>query len=103
MLILCDKTSNNTTTNYLINNALLYNVTDPIESVIVVTALGGMARTWNITVREFKTTRPLGVLVTAGCELNLITGNTLILDAQQLGRDIHATVDATLDLGTRKI
>ena len=102
-LILCNKTSNNTTTNYLINNALLYDVTDPIDSVIVVTGLGGMARTWNITVREFKTTRRLGVLVTDGCELNLITGNTLILDTQQLVGTYTATVDATLDLGQEDI
>lgn len=98
-LVLCNKTSTNITTNYLINNALLYDVTDPDESVIVVTGLGDMARTWNITVREFKTTRRLGVLVTAGCELNLITGNTLILDTQQLVGTYTATVDATLDLG----
>lgn len=98
-VILCNKTSTNTTTNYLINNALLYDVTDPDASVIVVTALSGMTREWNITVREFKTTRPLGVLVTTGCQLNLITGNTLTLDAQQLVGSYTATVDATLDLG----
>lgn len=101
--ILCNKTSTNITTNYLINNALLYDVTDPDESVIVVTALVGMARTWNITVREFKTTRRLGVLVPAGCELNLITGKPLILDAQQLVGSYTATVDATLDLGQEDI
>jgi hypothetical protein len=102
-LISCNKTSTNNTTNYLIDNALLHNVTDPIASVIVVTSSQSITRTWNITVRDFKTTRPLGILVTTGCQLNLITGNPLILDAQQLVGSYTVAVDATLDLGQEDI